>query len=178
MNIKLKRFSFFLDVKTYKTVLIIVISLLLAYVVALIVNFANVISSFCLITVLCAAYLITSAFFQMREMPSCMHVGNGVISYAVWKSGIGSKISLIRSSRITYTVSDFTKFELKQTKVEKKLDIGHIEFLGKTNWDADENIEEIEGNKIHRIYGIPNFKKFSQEIFDNIHIKSGKMDKA
>lgn len=66
--------------------------------------------------------------------------------------------------KVCYTVSNLYGIEYHQNAIEKLLDIGHISFSGNARFTASKHLEEIEAPKVFRIYGIPNFSSFKENI--------------
>ena len=65
-------------------------------------------------------------------------------------------------SYVEYTVTDIKTFNLSQTKLERALNTGHVEFCGKTRFYAKNDSEYISEKNIHIIYEIADFKKFKE----------------
>lgn len=66
--------------------------------------------------------------------------------------------------KVHYTVSNLYNIEYRQNYIEKLLNIGHISFSGNTRFTASKHLEEIEMPKFFRIYGIPNFSSFKENV--------------
>ena len=65
--------------------------------------------------------------------------------------------------KVSYFVSEITRMEFCQNKIEKRFDTGHISFSGKAVFSAKKNLHRVKEIDAFVIYGIGNFSDFQKE---------------
>ena len=65
--------------------------------------------------------------------------------------------------KVSYSVSEITRIEFCQNKIEKRFDTGHISFSGKATFSAKRNLHRVRERDAFVIYGIGNFSDFQKE---------------
>ena len=106
--------------------------------------------------------------------PKCIEIKNGVLSYTDWVTKTEGVTHSRFSFRVTFTVEAFTEITLRQSPIERLFDVGHLRVRGLTGYQTEKegNYDYINDRKVHRIYGIPHFKKTRQEIQRHISLRN------
>lgn len=116
-------------------------------------------------------------FLSFIPMAYCkkMNIEKGKITYIKRvlrkkMSDSGFSIGVRRGNntvKALHIVMDIEKIEFKQNMIEKIFNTGHIIFIGKTDI-VHEDCVLLPRIEKHRIYGIPNFDGFCQELGEYI----------
>ena len=143
----------------------------------------DIYSIFAFLTVFIFLIFMSSLLF-----PSKLHIDCGEVRYSCLKFikithrnslpgfsvGVGGRKALFYN--VKYTITDIESYNLCQTKIEKALNIGHIEICGKTQYYSKAYSDSIDVKEKHVIFGISGFKKFKEknesEIINMINYKS------
>ena len=66
-------------------------------------------------------------------------------------------------TKVSYQVTDITKFTLKQNKIERLFGLAHLVFIGKTTLDAGKHTDRFQPTDVHCVYGI-RYNKYKDDI--------------
>lgn len=118
-----------------------------------------------LILVLSAVVLSALMYYLIWIQPKVIEIKNDQISYRrqqVRRNVNGWTPALW----VSYYVSDISYVALKQTRLERLFDVGHIEFRGNTHFEVkkEKYREKVFLPSLHLVYGIRNYSQVSREI--------------
>jgi hypothetical protein len=68
-----------------------------------------------------------------------------------------------RSAKVSYQVTDITKFTLERNRIERLFGLAHLVFSGQTKFDAGKYTGQFHPKNVHCIYGI-SYGKHSNNI--------------
>ena len=126
------------------------------------------------ILVLSALLLIPLFYLLIWVHPKVLEIKDGQISY--WRQQVRRKVNGYTPALwVFYRVSGVSFVALKQTRLERLFDVGHITFRGNTDFEVkkEKHRKKVFIPSIHRVYGIRNFSRVSREIarqFPNVVI--------
>ena len=121
-----------------------------------------------------ALFLIFFFYSLIWIQPKVLEIKDGQISY--WRQQVRRNVNGYTPALwVFYRVSGVSFVALKQTRLERLFDVGHITFRGNTDFEVkkEKHRKKVFIPSIHRVYGIRNFSRVSREIarqFPNVVI--------
>ena len=112
--------------------------------------------------------ILSGYFMDMVSCPKSLKIYGDTVEFSMLKS-ISRKISFGHVHgwspvRVHYRIEDISNVVFEQNFVERIFDAGHISFSGKVSIEAKRDGDRVRINKKYCIYGIDNFKEFSNEL--------------
>ena len=101
-----------------------------------------------------ALLLIYSIVFPIFNYPKYIEFCDNRISYVSPENLPRKRGKGFTSAKVSYQVTNITKFTLKQNKIERLLGLAHLVFSGQTTFDAGKHTDRFQPKDVHCIYGI------------------------
>ena len=107
--------------------------------------------------------LIYTIIFPIFNYPKYIELYDNRICYVSPENLPRKRGKGFTSAKVSYQVTDITKFTLKQSKIEQLFGLAHIVFSGKTTLDAGKHTNRFQPKDVHHVYGI-HYNKHKDDI--------------
>ena len=101
-----------------------------------------------------ALLLIYSIVFPIFNYPKYIEFCDNRICYVSPENLPRKRGKGFTSAKVSYQVTNITKFTLKQNKIERLFGLSHLVFSGQTTFDAGKHTDRFLPKDVHCIYGI------------------------
>lgn len=98
--------------------------------------------------------LIYTFVFPIFNYPKYIEFCNDGICYVSPENLPRKRGKGFTNAKVSYQVTDITKFTLEQNKIERLFGLAHLVFSGKTTFDAGKHTDRFQPKDIHCVYGI------------------------
>lgn len=98
--------------------------------------------------------LIYTIVFPIFNYPKYIEFCDNCICYVSPENLPRKRGKGFTSAKVSYQVTDITKFTLVQSKIERLFGLAHLVFGGKTTFDAGKYTDRFQPKDIHCVYGI------------------------
>lgn len=98
--------------------------------------------------------LIYSIIFPIFNYPKYIEFYDNRICYVSPENLPRKRGKGFTSAKVSYQVTDITRFTLEQNNIERLFGLAHVIFRGKTTLDAGKHTDRFQPKDVHCVYGI------------------------
>lgn len=107
--------------------------------------------------------LIYSIIFPIFNYPKYIEFNDNCICYVSPENISIKRGQGFTRAKVSYQVTDITRFTLEQNKIERLFGLAHVIFSGKTTLDAGKHTDRFQPIDVHCVYGI-RYNKYKEDI--------------
>lgn len=106
---------------------------------------------------------IYSTVFPIFNYPKYIELYDNRICYVSPENLPRKRGKGFTSAKVSYQVTDITKFTLEQNKIERLFGLAHVVLIGKTTFNAGKHTDRFQSKDVHCVYGI-RYNKYKDTI--------------